>query len=73
MVTATEMDLLCAHGLAIAMFIGELHLVRIFLRLIIIENREMKQIRTGNVSRLSANREEIVLLRELRNGLWTCR
>ena len=33
----------------------------------------MKQIRTGNVSRLSANREEIVLLRELRNGLWTCR
>ena len=39
----------------------------------IIENREIKHISTGNVSRLSANREGIALLHELRNGLWTCR
>ena len=39
----------------------------------IAENRDFIQIRTGNVSRLSANREGIVLLTPIRNGLWTCR
>ena len=37
------------------------------------EDREIKQIHTGNVSRLSANREGIALLTPLYNGLWTCR
>ena len=39
----------------------------------IAEDREIKQIHTGNASRLSANREGIALLRFLHNGLWTCR
>ena len=39
----------------------------------IAENREIKQIRTGNVSRLSANSKGIALMNEDRNGLWTCR
>ena len=39
----------------------------------IAKNREIKQIRTGNVSRLSADKEGITLTNELRNGLWTCR
>ena len=39
----------------------------------IAENREFKQIRTGNASRLSANREGIAVITERRNGLWTCR
>ena len=39
----------------------------------IAEHREIKQIHTGNVSRLSANREGIVFINEHRNGLWTCR
>ena len=37
------------------------------------ENREFKQISTGNASRLSANREGIAVITERRNGLWTCR
>ena len=39
----------------------------------IAEDREIKQIYTGNASRLSANREGIALLSPIRNGLWTCR
>ena len=39
----------------------------------IAEDREIKQIRTGNASRLSANREGIAVITERRNGLWTCR
>ena len=39
----------------------------------ITEIREIKQISTGNVSRLSANREGIAVITERRNGLWTCR
>ena len=38
----------------------------------IMKNREIKQISTGNVSRLSADREGIALMNEIRNGLWTC-
>ena len=74
LVTATEMDLSCARGLMVQPQVnGGPHLAGQIPAGCIAEKREFKQISTGNVSRLSANREGITLTNGLRNGLWTCR